>query len=276
MAEVLMTAGTEEQFESEFDYDLELPLFEGPLDLLLHLVQKSRVNIFDIRISLITEQYLEYIELMKELNIDMAGEFLAMAAELARIKSKMLIPVEDTGEEAEAEPPWAELQRRLIEYQRFKEAAIELGKRDILGRDTFTRELPVEEKLPPGEETIEPVEFMGLLRAFKKVLERLPEANLKEVAREEITIRARVMQLIDGLRSGGRRQFTSLFAGDRNRQQVVITFLAILELARLRMVRIEQGAGEDEFWIDPRETLDAEHAQAALGNTEEEGGGYRG
>lgn len=271
-----MSAPADDNFESELDYELELPLFEGPLDLLLHLVQKSRINIFDIKISLITEQYLEYIELMKELNIDMAGEFLAMAAELARIKSKMLIPGDDEAEEAEAEPPWAELQRRLLEYQRFKEAAIELGKRDILGRDTFTRELPVEEKPAPAEERIEPVDLMAMLRALKKVLEKLPEANLREVARQEITIRARVMQLIDEIRRSGRRPFTSLFENDRTRKRVVITFLAILELAKLRMIRIEAVQGEDEFIIDPRENLNAEQAQMMLGNIEEGEGSYRG
>ncbi len=271
-----MSAPADDNFESEIDYELELPLFEGPLDLLLHLVQKNRINIFDIKISVITEQYLEYIELMKELDIDMAGEFLAMAAELARIKSKMLIPGDDEAEEEEVEPPWAELQRRLIEYQRFKEAAIELGKRDILGRDTFTRELPHEEKLPPSEERIEQIDLMSMLRALKKVLERLPEANLKEVAREEISIRARVMELIDEIRRTGQRKFTSLFENDRTRKRVVITFLAILELAKLRMIRIDMVADEDEFLINPRESMDPERAQMMLGNIEGNEGGYRG
>jgi len=271
-----MSESTAGEFESEFDYELELPLFEGPLDLLLFLVQKNRINIFDIKISVITEQYLQMIDLMKELNIDMAGEFLAMAAELARIKSKMLVPVDETDEEAEAEPPWAELQRRLIEYQRFKEAAIELGKRDILGRDVFVRELPSDDRPEPAEETIAPIDFTAMLRALRKVLERLPEQNLKEVAREEITIRARVMEMIDELRRTGRRKFTSLFESDRTRKRVVITFLAVLELAKLRMIRIEPVQNEDEFIVEPRETLDPARASEMLGSIEGSEGGYRG
>ncbi len=172
------------------DYTFRLEGFEGPLDLLLHLIQKNEIDIFDIPMALITEQYLEYLQMMKMINLDIAGEYLLMASTLLHIKSKMLLPKPQDGEEEEGEDPRAELVRRLLEYQKYKEAAGELEKRPMLGRDVFVRWVPPEEEASE-EERIE-VSLFELLEAFRKVLERAKLEGVHEVHLEPISVEDKI------------------------------------------------------------------------------------
>ena len=219
---------------------VQLDIFEGPLDLLLHLIKKNEVSITDIPIATITEQYLSTLELMQSLNLDVAGEFLVMAATLIHIKSRMLLPLGEEGEEEEEEEgdPREELVRQLLEYQRFKEAAEELERREILKRDVFVR--PIE-----APEEVETVEFEGLslfdlISALRNVLERLPEQGVHEVTLETVSVREKMNFLLDDLRRRGKVIFQSLFEGATSRMEVVVTFLAMLELVRIHAIRVRQ------------------------------------
>ncbi len=223
-------------------YEVKLEVFEGPLDLLLHLIKKNEINIYDIPIALITQHYLEYIDLMKTLNLEIAGEFLVMAATLVQIKSKMLLPPDETAEEEEVEDPRLELMRRLLEYQRYKEAAEEMEKRETLWRDVFSRtERP---QFEDEEETAEPVlldvNLFDLINAFKKVLEKAPKEEPLELEQDNISIKDKMATITERLEGVESLTFDSLFDGEKNRASLIATFLALLELIRLRLVRIQQ------------------------------------
>jgi len=168
-------------------YTVRLEMFEGPLDLLLHLIKKNQISITDIPIALITEQYLEYLKLIKVLNLDVAGEYLLMASTLLHIKSKTLLPTSSEEEEEEGEDPRAELARRLLEYQKYKEAGIELERRPLLDRDVFIRSVALETEEPEQEENLN-VNLFELLEAFRKVLERAKPEIFHEVMLEQITV----------------------------------------------------------------------------------------
>ncbi len=224
---------------------VQLEIFEGPLDLLLHLIKKNEVSITDIPIASITEQYLATLEVMQSLNLDVAGEFLVMAATLIHIKSRMLLPatadVDD--DEEEGPDPRAELVRRLLEYQRFKDAADQLEQREMLTRDVFVRSAASAEEIPaPG---FRGVSVFELLTALKRVLDRLPKDAVHEVLLEKITVREKMALLLDHLRGGGKILFDSLFTQVKSRMEVVVTFLAMLELVKMRAIRIfqEEAAG---------------------------------
>ena len=220
--------------------NFQLEIFEGPLDLLLHLIKKNEVNITDIPIATITEQYLATLELMQTLNLDMAGEFLVMAATLIHIKSRMLLPDSDieTDEEEEGGDPREELMRRLLEYQRFKEAAGELGQRDVLTRDVFVRAAaPTEKPLPTAFRELSVFE---LLTALRRVLERLPKDEFHEVTLEKITVREKMTLVLERLRVDVQVMFESLFTDAGTRMAVIVTFLAMLELVKIRAIRIFQ------------------------------------
>ena len=218
---------------------VQLEVFEGPLDLLLHLIKKNEVSITDIPIAAITEQYLATLELMQDLSLDVAGEFLVMAATLIHIKSRMLLPAsEDVEDEEEGGDPRAELARRLLEYQRFKDAAAQLEQREILTRDVFVRAgAPAEEiTLPSFRE----VSVFELLTALRRVLERLPKENVHEVTLDKITVREKMTLLLDTLRAQGQVLFEALFSEAKTRMEIVVTFLAMLELVKGRAIRIIQ------------------------------------
>ncbi len=228
-------------------YAVKLPIFEGPLDLLLHLIRLNEVEITDIPIARICEQYLGYLDVMRELNIDVASEYLVMAATLAWIKSQMLLPIE-VEEEEEALDPRAELVRRLLDYQRYKEVAEQLGDRHRLGRDVFAARATEPEKEPEAEREIT-ADLTALLGALRDVLRSAPASGAAhELEVEPVTVRERmiaVMERIDGdeavpfeslLRDPGPHEFTKAI--------VVATFLAILELARLGSLRLYQGRSE--------------------------------
>ena len=218
---------------------VQLEIFEGPLDLLLHLIKKNEVSIADIPIATITEQYLATLELMQNLSLDVAGEFLVMAATLIHIKSRMLLPPsEDTEEEEEGADPRAELVRRLLEYQRFKDAAAQLEQRELLTRDVFARATaPAEEAAFPG---FREVSVFELLSALRHVLERLPKDNVHEVTLDKITVREKMTLLLDTLRAQHQVLFEALFSEAKSRMEVIVTFLAMLELVKVRAIRIFQ------------------------------------
>lgn len=242
-------ADPDERTDGLDGYAVKLAVFEGPLDLLLHLIRQNEVDITDIPIQRIAEQYLETIELMQELNLDVAAEYLVMAATLALIKSRMLLPTEP-GEEEEGADPRADLVQRLLEYQRFKEAAETLSKRRLLGRDVWSVVGPPPEKRPESEREIE-VGLFELVAAFKDVLENATNADLKhEVETEQVTVRDRMLVVMDLLESNETVEFTRIFempgeaGGPPSRPVLVATFLAILELARLSALRIYQGLSD--------------------------------
>ena len=228
---------------------LELPLkvrletFEGPLDLLLYLIKKNEIDIYDIPISVITQQYLEYLEMMKNLNLDVAGEFLLMAATLLHIKSKMLLPATEEEEgEKEEEDPRAELVRRLLEYQRFKEAAQQLVKGPLLDREVFVRSFFGESLAGKEEEEVSgEVTLFDLLEVMKKVLEGLPAEDFQEISVEQLNIKDKILQIMERLWESESLAFTELYTASTSRKEIIVTFLALLELLRLRMIRVYQG-----------------------------------
>ena len=219
-----------------------LPLFEGPLDLLLYLIRRERIDIHDIPIAPITRMYMEYLALMTELSLDVAGDFLVMAATLIHIKSKMLVPVEPTEAEGgeEVEDPREELVRRLLEFQRYKEAAGILHQRGEIRAAQWTRPDSV---LPrwddSGEEMLEAGLF-DLIAAFRELLERRKVLLTHEVESEGKSIEQRMEEVLAMVREGESCEFTDLFMSDATKADMIVTFLAILELIRLKRIRIYQ------------------------------------
>jgi len=226
-------------------YAVKLALFEGPLDLLLHLIRVNEVEITDIPIARISEQYLATLEAIRDLDLDVAGEFLLMAATLAWIKSRMLLPPDGFEAEGEGPDPRAELVARLLEYQRFKEAAGELAGRRWLGRDVFEAHVVPQESRPESEREIE-VGLFELIDAYRRVLARAgPSEAPHEVAVETVTVRQRMLVVMQALELRPSLEFTEcLLASDGlppSRELFVATFLAILELSRLAALRLYQG-----------------------------------
>jgi len=222
-------------------YRVQLPEFEGPLDLLLHLIQQHEIDILNIPISFITDKYLQYMRLMSELNIDLASEYLVMAATLAHIKSKMLLPAPPEGQDDTAEEeldPRAELVRRLLEYQKYRKAAEELATRPVLGRDVFGRGAPAPEVEGPAP--LAATSVFKLFDAFQRVLSQAKRVMDHEVHFERISISERINLLVDELRGRGRLAFETLFADGQSRADLIVTFLAVLEMTRLRMLRVQQ------------------------------------
>ena len=232
-------------------YTVRLEMFEGPLDLLLHLIHKNELDITNIPIALITEQYLEYLKLMKVLNLDMAGEYLLMASTLLYIKSKMLLPASSEEGEEEGEDPRAELVRRLLEYQKYKEAAAELEKRPMLNRDVFLRSTPMEVEDAGEEERVE-VSLFELIEAFRKILERVKTEEFHEVVLDRLSVEEKVQEILSLLQREKRSMaFHLLFPEQVSRRVIIITFLAILELVKMKLVRIFQLAPFETIRISP-------------------------
>jgi segregation and condensation protein A len=249
-------------------YEVRLATFEGPLDLLLHLIQQHELDIMDIPIGFVTEKYVEYILLMQELNIDIASEYLVMAATLAHMKSKLMLPTppsDQEDEEGEAEDPRAELVRRLLEYQKYKLAAATIADRSILGRDVFVRGAPgpAVEGTPP----LAPVSMFKLLESFQSVLDRAKKTLDHEIEFERISITDRINQLSDVLRRKRRMAFEELFEGDTTRPELIVTFLALLEMTRLRMTRLFQQAPLDPIFVElsvPDDETEPENVSARV------------
>jgi segregation and condensation protein A len=218
-------------------YTVRLEVFEGPLDLLLHLIRRNQVDIYDIPIATITDQYLDYLGLMKALNLDVAGEFLLMAATLLHIKSKMLLP-SPPEEEEEEDDPRAELVNRLLEYEKYKEAAVRLHERDILERDTFVPGKQAEESEERG---LVEVGVFELIEALKDVLNRYSPETAYDITLDRITIEERIAQILETVKAEGKELlFSSLFSGVSSKDDIIITFLALLELIKMRMIKVYQ------------------------------------
>jgi segregation and condensation protein A len=212
-------------------------IFEGPMDLLVYLIRKNEVDIYDIPIAIITEQYLAYLDMMRSMNIDIAGEFMVMAATLTQIKSKMLLPVHD-GEDAE--DPRMELARPLREYMQLRSLAEELGKRQLLGEDVFVREPDKEELTAQYQEDFVRVGLFELIDAFQRILDNLPIAHIIDFSEEKISIKDRITEIVDILENQGSVAFHELFASDFTKNDMITTFLAILEMSKLNLIRITQ------------------------------------
>lgn len=223
-------------------YKVNLPVFEGPLDLLLYLVRKNDLDIHEIPISFITEEYLKYLGDLKELNIDVAGDFLAMAAELMLMKSRTLLPQEAEEGDEEVEDPQAELARRLLEYQKFKLAASRLLERPMLGREIFKRSVAVADTI--DKEIPLKGEVSQLMVAFSEILKKLPKEIYHEVSVDRVGLAERITQLIDRLNEKSTLLLSEILPKDLTRFDIVITFLSLLEMARMKMIRVHQ---EGEF-----------------------------
>lgn len=220
-------------------YQVKIPIFEGPLDLLLHLIRKNEVDIYDIPIAEITAQYVQYVEMMESLNIELAGEFLVMAATLIQVKSRMLLPSELSSDEGD--DPRLEITRPLLEYIKFKEAARRLNERPWLDRDTFNRGVSDEIEPPQQEALLFNLGLFDLLDAFKEVMDNFNKRSKNHTVRVgEESVSGRITLLIDRFRTEKDIPFTDLFVGDRTRPELVVTFLAVLELARMGFIFIVQ------------------------------------
>ena len=233
------------------DYKVKLEIFEGPLDLLLYLIKRDELDIYDISIERITRQYLEYLQAFKELNIDVAGEFIVMAANLLYIKSRSLLPVDQQPPEEEAEeddPRW-ELIRQLIEYKKFKEAAAQLHDRALEQENTFVRGgISTSESVRPlllGE-----VGIFQLINAFQNVIKRVEaREELQQIFGENYTVSDKIETILARVSEGGALKFSELFAEMASRVEIVVTFLALLELIRLKQVRAIQPGQFGEIEI---------------------------
>jgi segregation and condensation protein A len=233
-------------------YRVQLPTFEGPLDLLLHLIEEHELDIRDIPIAFIAKKYVEYITLMEALNIDIASEYLVMAATLTHIKSKMLLPVppddqDDASDEAELDPR-AELVRRLLEYQKYKNAAEQLGGAPVLGRDVFTRGLPAPSVEGPAP--LAGLSLFKLLDAFQSVLSRAKTTVDHQIDFERFSITDRINELSDVLRQRKVVLFVELFDENASRADLIITFLALLEMTRLRLTRLMQSGPLEPITVE--------------------------
>jgi len=230
-----------EAAESE-EIRVRLEIFEGPLDLLLHLVRENRLDIHDIPIAEITEQYLAYLDLMRTLNLEVAGEFLVMASTLLYIKSRSLLPRRDDEAEGEEDPETlrADLSRRLVEYERIKEAAARLGERPLLGREVFARDF-LGEEIPEGEVLLTELSLADLITAFKDVLERMPKREAVDVYVDRLPIADAIAFLLDRLREEGAIRFDRLLEEHPAKPERISFFLGILELVRLRTVKAYQA-----------------------------------
>lgn len=242
----------------ETAYKIKLPAFEGPLDLLLHLIREHKMDIYDIQISLITEQYLEYIEMMKELSLEVAGEFLVMASTLVHIKSRMLLPIEETADTDEPEDPRLELVMKLLEYKSFKDAALGLQEKEDEWSEIIPR-VPLPESSEDEEEpdlSLFDLNLFDLLSAFNKLLEKAPPETRK-ISREILTVKDKMNLIIETLKANRSIEFEKVFRDDLSFPALLVTFLALLELIKLGLARVYQKESFSAIWvINPESEVD--------------------
>jgi segregation and condensation protein A len=236
-------------------YSVKLPAFEGPLDLLLHLCQKHELDILDIPISFVTAKYLEYLAVMQMMNLDIAAEYLVMAATLAHIKSKMLLPAPPPGQDDDAlaeeeEDPREALIRRLLEYQKYKHAAEELQARGVTGRDVFLRGSTIEEAVHTGLAPLAEVPLYSLVEAFQAVLSRSKVKLTHDIVADRISITDRIHELAELLGQRRRILFEEMFQGATTKFDLVITFLACLEMTKLKMTRLYQTEPLSPLYVE--------------------------
>jgi segregation and condensation protein A len=226
-------------------YKVKLDVFEGPLDLLLYLIQKEEVDIYDIPIAKVTDQYLEYLELMQLLDLNIAGEFLVMAATLMHIKSRMLLPPDETQDpEGAEEDPRAELVRRLLEYKKFKEAAAELSQRESAQKHFFPRVGPgiKIDDIPPAEDEFFEASLFDLITAFTKVLKDVPKDVFYQVVKDEFTVSEKIHDILHLMAERRSMLFTDLFRGAKSKTELITMFLALLELIKMKELIVRQPA----------------------------------
>ena len=253
----MITDRNGEMEDPQSAYSVQLDIFNGPLDLLLHLIKKNEVDIYDIPIALIIEQYLEYLDFLKDVNLEIVGDYMSMAAELGYIKSRMLLPrIKDENEDEEQDPR-EELVRRLLEYEKYRSAAAELGGMEILGKDVFLAGYDRKEIFgEPAEET-EFVKFdlWSLVDAFSKVYEGRKKSETEEISLtpQTYTVEERKSQMIEIMRSKKEVLFEELFGEDINRMELVVTFLSILELLKDGLLDVFQPTFEEPLKIILRE-----------------------
>jgi segregation and condensation protein A len=235
---------------SNQDYKVKLEVFEGPLDLLWYLIKREEVDIYDVSLERITQQYLEFMEAFKALDLELAGEFIVMAANLIYIKSRTLLPVsvQPPEEEAEEEDPRWELVRQLIEYKKFKDAAAQLHEREVAREALFSRVSEAQHVLP--ERPLGEVSVFDLINAFNGILKRLNQKeDLREIFEENFTVSDKIELVLKLLSSGVPMLFTELFSGVASRAEIVVTFLAILELIRVKQVSAVQEVAFGEIML---------------------------
>lgn len=231
------------------EYKVRLDVFEGPLDLLLYLIKKDELDIYDIPIERITTQYLQYMDLMRMLDLNIAGDFIVMAATLMMIKSRMLLPVEERAameEEEEDDPRW-DLVRQLVEYKKFKDAALHLESLEEQRQDVFVREGEYVQLGPVPEIALHDVSLFDLITAFGDVLKRVKTEELKEIFSERFTVAEKMEHIVRRMQAEERVTFASLFANMASRHEIVCTFLALLELIRLRQLAARQESSFGEI-----------------------------
>lgn len=214
-------------------------IFEGPMDLLVHLIKKHEVDIYDIPIALITQQYLEYLQWLKAMNIDVAGDFIVMASTLAKIKSRMLLPAQE--EENDEEDPRMEIVKPLEEYLRMKSAAEKLAARNLLGEDIFIRTPGREDQLIEREAQMIKVGLFELIDAFQKILKTSSPQQRVDITADTISVRDRIVQIIEIFETRSSVTFNEIFSENMDRSDIVVSFLAILEMVRLSLIRIVQN-----------------------------------
>jgi segregation and condensation protein A len=238
----------------ESDYKVKLEIFEGPLDLLLYLIKRDEIDIYEISLERITQQYLEYLQAFKELNIDLAGEFIVMAANLIYLKSRSLLPADQQPPEEDAEeddPRW-DLIRQLIEYKKFKEAAGQLQLRELEQERIFARSSSPLPAIADAPLRLGEVGIFQLINAFQTVIKRVEaRENLGEIFGEHFTVSDKIDWILQRVTKGVSIRFSELFAAAASRVEIVVTFLALLELIRLKQVRATQANPFDEIEIAP-------------------------
>jgi segregation and condensation protein A len=232
--------GEDHTYALDNEYKVKLEnVFEGPMDLLVHLIKKNEVDIYDIPVALITDQYLAYLEWMKLLNIDNVGDFLLMAATLAQIKSRMLLP--NHGGEDEDDDPRMEIVRPLAEYLQIKSAAEELASRNMLGDRIFTRRTNIREFIDADQELVQ-VGLFELIDAFQRILQNVSKDHTVDLSADTVSVKDRMNAIIDLLEEKGSIAFLEMFPQNPQRRDIIVSFLALLELMKMNLVRVVQNA----------------------------------
>lgn len=221
-------------------YEIKLDIFEGPLDLLLYLIKKNEIDIYNIPIALITDQYLQYMEIMRSLNLDLAGEYLVLASTLIHIKSRLLLPREEKDDFEEEPDPRAELVKQLLEYKSYKEAALCLDSRLLLERDVFKRSYGINETDEAEDDETE-LNLFDLVKAFQKLVSRMDKQELLEINGERMSLSDRINEIMERLAQVQPLLFTDIIEEAADKRSVIYTLLAILELMKLRMVKAYQS-----------------------------------
>jgi segregation and condensation protein A len=248
------TSGQQERTEPAFD--VRLDQFEGPLDLLLTLIRRQKINIYDIPIARITQQYLDYVRQAEQLNIDLGGEFVFMAATLIHIKSRLLLPADPLAAEEEQEDPRADLVRQLLEHEKYAQAAQMLREKRLIEENTWTRP-PLDSFLEAGDEPELAVGIVDLVQTFEKVLERAKNRPTYEVAGEDVSVASRIQYLKNLLLSeDGPISLLDVFERQPNRRALLATFLAVLELVRMRAIVLRQKDLFGEIMIRKHKMFD--------------------